>query len=504
MAILPIALIYYLWSVYPQPTEQTKFYRDYVLSVRSYDVELWKPYLERLGYKYCGTTLVHREGVVYSRGIMKEPFACYWISKLGSPTFARLYGRTSWDVNGPANFTDFIAGNDLALGGLDIRPAFSQRIPDPGLSYHGSATVKSITIADRILIVSYMPDPGVSPYYEVTSIAFVYDVGSISNLRLPAWFHNVTNRMEQLPAWKAKLYDNMFVQQCGTFELDPSSRKFTISYDVPPTGALCYFIVNVPEGVKIQPKRISVSLKAEPVQVTGEKVFMVWEGPTVMTITQVPFLLPPVPYKAERRDDDRLVRMLLSGKEVTMVMEVGWDKNIVNGFPPWFGGLSKEFIKVDGKEFQQIEVHWQPVEFDASRTLVIPFLFAISAISEVDRIPTVHALITFEYETGKLAKLAVITVSLSFYYTVLACLALLTSPQVVYSMSAAPLPDKISFCLKDTFHKYLWLPNLKVSFAVNENPCTVHVSWADLPQPYLAYTRYNTTYVSKQVEETPP
>lgn len=122
----------------------------------------------------------------------------------------------------------------------------------------------------------------------------------------------------------------------------------------------------------------------------------------------------------------------------------------------------------------------------------------------------------------KLAKLAVITVSLSVYYTVLACLALFTSPEVVYSVSAAPLPDKISFCTNDRLLeqatvaavkewetalkilsiKYLWLPNLKVSFAVNENPCTVHVSWADLPQPYLAYTRYNTTYVSKQVEET--
>ncbi|MEM1980894.1 MAG: hypothetical protein QW137_09890 [Candidatus Caldarchaeum sp.] len=385
-ALLPIILIIHLWNTYPTPPQQFEKKPDYALSVSSYDIELWRPYLERLGYKYCGTT-VARGGVYYTSHVANYSYSCYSILKREKPTLAILYGKSILSFNGPANYSSFGAGNDNALRGLDIKPPFSSRITHNHITI-GTVPVKSITIADRISIGSYLPDPGVQPYRFISGILVFYDVESVNNPRLPDWFHSLVqpNRVKQ-KTWITRLQEEMFIEMCGTYSIDPSNNRLTIKYDIAPTGALCYFLLNLPEGYRIQPLRIVLDLKAEPVTVTG-RAYMVWEGPLILTASQVMEKLPRVPYNPDRRDDGQLVNMLLSGQPISMTLEI--EKT-----------APTEFITVGGRDFQQIRNHYQPKKLDDNRTIVMPFLFAISTISEVDRIPTVHATIALEYVAEK-------------------------------------------------------------------------------------------------------
>jgi len=115
----------------------------------------------------------------------------------------------------------------------------------------------------------------------------------------------------------------------------------------------------------------------------------------------------------------------------------------------------------------------------------------------------------------KLDRAVVLLASVSVYYITLLIVAVITSPTIVYTVSAAPLPVKISFCTNDKqiehalvealnewttavkifSIKYLWLQTLNMVFTINENPCTVYVSWShELKPPYLAYTTFNGTY----------
>lgn len=385
-ALLPIILIIYLWNTYPTPPQRVEMTADYVLSVGSYDIELWRPYVERLGYEYCGT-IVAREGVYYVSSVRNHSYSCYFILKREKPTLAILYSKGFLSFNGPANYSSFGAGNDMALGGLDIKPAFSSRITHKHITI-GDVPAKSITIADRVSIGSYMPDPDVQPYELLRTILVFYDVKSVNNPRLPDWFHSLVQPFSvKQKTWITRLQEEMFIEMCGTYSIDPSNNRLTIKYDIAPTGALCYFLLNIPEGYRIQPLRIVLDLRSEPVTVMG-KAYMVWEGPLILTASQVMEKLPSVPYMPDRRNDDQLVYMLLNGQPISMTLEIEKTE-------------PTEFITVGGRDFQQIRNHYQPKKLDDNRTIVMPFLFAVSTISEVDRIPTVHATITLEYVAEK-------------------------------------------------------------------------------------------------------
>ncbi|MEM4220328.1 MAG: hypothetical protein QW106_05945 [Candidatus Caldarchaeum sp.] len=78
---------------------------------------------------------------------------------------------------------------------------------------------------------------------------------------------------------------------------------------------------NLPEGYRIQPLRIVLNLKAEPVTVTG-RAYMLWEGPLILTASQVMEKLPRIPYNLDRRNDRELVNMLLNGQPISMTLEM--------------------------------------------------------------------------------------------------------------------------------------------------------------------------------------
>lgn len=373
--VLVLALMFLFVNVNRQPAmmsgeeidKPVSFFTDYA----EFDIELIEQKLLEKGYQNCGDYVL-REGVNYIKFEYSspEPIACYIKLKRESNDLAHIFSITHVDMHGPFKGTKYQSiGNSYrpVLDLVKIPDPFSQFVeenisvtfPPGGLRPEAR---RPISLIDSIRFFSYEP----RGYKSYVSIQITVVSAKVD--RFPSWVSGFDPgryyQRWQRGDWTGYLKWHYFLEECGTYDIDPSRDRITFTYTVKPTGAMCYFTLNIPAGVKLIPERTLLKLQAShPVNVAGN-AFVVFDAAIVTPKRMGDAMFSNRAVGFGKSHEDQFVKDLLSGKPVLL----GLRRHIELGDSP----------------------------------LVVPFIMAIAANSQLSgNIPDVNVEITILYTIGK-------------------------------------------------------------------------------------------------------
>lgn len=236
-----------------------------------------------------------------------------------------------------------------------------------GVNVH--ALVPAKQQVDTVVYFSYRPSPeALATWPPYVSPAFTYEDFSLvirNSSGIPKWVDN----WELENDWRDVLRHMLFINECGSYFFKPDENKLEVVYTVRPTGAMCYFTLNVPSGHRINVTSAQLTLKADkPAKAFGKTFFIAqWGvlGSSKINRVDAGFPYHDVPKGYELNDylyKRPLFMELLRGDEVTVPLTV--------------------------KQGQNDEMY------------VIAFLFGLASNSKVDRIPEFEARFVIDYEVS--------------------------------------------------------------------------------------------------------